>query len=172
MSSSKQTIKPKIQIFPSKNFQLEIGFELWELFIVLSVVFSIAAGVLWWATAIPRSREEDFVLLEQHKHLLYAHSLVFKKAEINIQDPQLADFLKPVEPKAASDILNQSGMLQANKNYQTVINSAQSQAENNQKIKVDAEISNLNSSLQDFEKWEKSYLQQNSNIKFRPVYIF
>lgn len=151
------------------GFHTELGFELWELFIVLSVVFSIGAGILWWTSVMPRSREEDFIVLEQHKHVLYSKLLIIRNPTANKSNTDNSILLETSKPQVAQDLLEQSSILKLDNAYQDVI--SKTHFDNNTSEFLKKDITTFDDLLKQFENWEKKYIIENPNIQENPVYL-
>jgi hypothetical protein len=158
------------QIFP-KKLRIELGFELYGLFLVLSVIFSLAGGVLWVTSVLPRPKGEDFRRIEQQKHIIYSRSLIIDSIKGNTPDQRTAQYLQ-VQPAFVNDtFLEESGLTELQKNYDTVVNLTLSSPQSNSE-KITKQIKNVQTSIKRLEEWEKKYTNRDKSVDEKPVYLF
>ncbi len=48
-----------------------VGFELWEILTMLTVVLSLASAIMWYSNFQPKQVQNEIALLENQKHIIY-----------------------------------------------------------------------------------------------------
>ncbi len=50
-----------------------LGFEIWEILTILTVVLSLVSALMWYSNFQPQRVESDIIYIEKQKHNIYAH---------------------------------------------------------------------------------------------------
>ncbi|MEM1312072.1 MAG: hypothetical protein AAGF07_01250 [Patescibacteria group bacterium] len=78
MSDKNKNFLQKNSNFSNKPQVSLIGFELWEVFTMLTVVLSLASSIMWYSNLQPRRIATELAVIESQKHILYNKYLVIK----------------------------------------------------------------------------------------------